>query len=473
MKQEGILRPKVLNLFTLMVINIAIFGTINNWSVIAGKGLSTFVFFLLAIIVFYIPLLLVTAELTSSFHQPGGIYLWVKEAFGHRAGFISVWLIFIQNASWVPLPLMWVGYSLAFAMNVEWITTPFYHLISGLIIIWATAFLAFKGATFLKYLSTFGILFGAFIPTVGLVILSLVWYFRGEPVNISLSVEQLKTDLFSLSGWVLFPGLFFSLFGAEISAFHSRDVKDAKHTYPKAIFLSSAIYIIMIILSSTAIAVMFPAEKISFFDTTTKELAHVFHLFHISWLYHPFLLLVGLGIYVTFANWFCGPIRGLLKVAKQGDLPPVFRQTNEHNMPSTLIITQALINSIIAILFVLFPDVTTAYWFILSLTTIWYFISYLILFAAAIKLRYKHPTIERPFKIPGKAFGLWSVCGLGFVSCLVGLGFGFILPQQVLQLSTLNYFLMIVLGVIVTCLVPWFILLFKRPGWTTPPEEEI
>ena len=456
------------------MINIAICGSINNWSIVSGMGLSTIVFFLIAIIIFLLPLSFVSAELTSTWHQEGGLYKWIKDAFGSKTAFIAIWLIFLQNLAWMPLPLMWIGYSWAFIFNVKWLNTPYYHLILSLLLIWTTAFLSLRGAKYLKHLSNYGVTLGTLVPGGILFVLGFVWFCLGKPIEISFSLSHLTTDLTKLSTWVFFPSLFFIFFGIEVSAFHSQEVKDPKRTFPKAIFFSAVIYSFIIFLSAIAIAFIIPIEKIRLFTATTLALSALFKFYHIDKLFPFFTFLIGIGIFTMFANWVSGPIRGLSKVAKQGDLPPAFRQTNKHNMPSTLIITQAVLLSVLATLFILFPNVNAVYWFLLSLTTIWYLIAYLLLFAAAIKLRYKYPHIERPFKIPGGSIGLWSICGLGFFSCLVALFFGFILPQKTLNLSILNYSLMIALGVIVICLIPWFILLFKKPSWNIgiPDEDE-
>ncbi len=455
-----------------MLINIALYGTISNWSIVAGEGVNSFAFFLLAIIVFLIPLVLVSAELSSTWHRGGGSYMWVKEAFGPRAGFITVWLICLQNLTWLSLPLIWICYCLAYTFNVQWLDNSYYHLILSLIIIWITAFLSQKGTKFLKPLSNYGVIIGFFIPAATLIVLGGFWFFKGLPTVASFSLSNLGTDFTKASHWIIFPSLVFTFQGVEISAFHAKEVKNPKKTYPKAIFLSAILSIIITVFGSLAFAFFLPKEKILSFDSVTETILTLFKTFHISKLFPIFSFLLGLGIYVNFANWFSGPIRGLAKVAKHGNLPPAFHQVNKHNMPSTLIITQSVLMSILVALFILFPNIHTVYWFILAISAIWYLIAYLLIFAAAIKLRYKFPKLERPFKIPGGKLGMWCISGLGFVSCLVSLFFGFFLPQRAITLTTLNYALMIALAVVIICLCPWFILLFKKPSWKVDIEDE-
>jgi amino acid transporter len=62
---------------------------------------------------FLLPASLVAAELGGAFSKEGGgIYTWVKEAFGSRWGFTAIWLQWIQNVVWYPTVL-------AFAAGVQ------------------------------------------------------------------------------------------------------------------------------------------------------------------------------------------------------------------------------------------------------------------------------------------------------------------------------------------------------------------
>ena len=46
---------------------------------------------------------------------------------------------------------------------------------------------------------------------------------------------------------------------------------------------------------------------------------------------------------------------------------------------------------------------------------------YILVFAAAIRLRYTKPAAVRPFTIPGGKAGIWIVAGLGLAGCTFGL----------------------------------------------------
>ena len=79
------------------MINVATILSIRNWPVSAEYGLSSVVFLLLALLFFFIPAALVSAELATGWPQAGGVFVWVKEALGPRLGFLAIWLLWIEN----------------------------------------------------------------------------------------------------------------------------------------------------------------------------------------------------------------------------------------------------------------------------------------------------------------------------------------------------------------------------------------
>jgi len=65
------------------------------------------------------------------------------------------------------------------------------------------------------------------------------------------------------------------------------------------------------------------------------------------------------------------------------------------------------------------------------MATIVYLLIYLIMFVAAIRLRYAQPDKERPFRTPGGMVGMWLVGGVGIAGALTAVSFSFIPPTQV------------------------------------------
>ncbi len=118
---------------------------------------------------------------------------------------------------------------------------------------------------------------------------------------------------------------------------------------------------------------------------------------------------------------------------------------------------QAGIVSVLALLYVVFPTVNKFYWLLSVITAQLALLVYIALFSAAIKLSYSKPDVKRHFRIPGKRKGLWTVCLSGGLSCLVVMLLGFLPPHQVPVGSVFIYELMLIGGVVISCLIPFLI----------------
>lgn len=465
--------PKTLSIFALAMINVAIVGSIKNWPVIAEYGFSSLFYFLLATIIFFIPTALVSAELASGWPKTGGIFVWVKEAFGHRAGFLSVWLLWIQNIIWFPTALSLIAAAFAFVFKPVLVENTTYNLFIVIALIWVTTWLNLRGMRLSSWISTVGVIFGTFLPGAFIIALGWFWFFSDRPLEVVFSSNQLLSDLKHLDNWIIFAGVFLSLSGMEMSAVHARDVKKPQKDYPRAILLSSVIIFILSLLGVLAISFVIPQSEINLVAGSLQAFSIFLEEYNLTWLTPTMAFFVAIGVWGAMSTWLAGPSKGLLGAAQYGDLPPRCRHINSHGMPSVLLVIQAGLVSILSLLFILFPDINSTYWILIALNALLYLLMYLLMFAAAIKLRYKKPDVSRPYKIPGGRVGVWCVAGVGFLSSLFVFILGFLPPQGIMKINPYVYVAILAFGVLLLSLAPAFILLFKKPNWKTPLPHEV
>src|SRR3990167_2838879 len=119
---------KSLSVFMLAMMNVATIGTVKNWPVTAEYGFSAIFFLLLATLVFFIPTSLVSAELATAWPKTGGVFVWVKEAFGHRAGFLAIWLLWAENLVYYPALISFIAGTIAYIINPDLSNSTFYVL---------------------------------------------------------------------------------------------------------------------------------------------------------------------------------------------------------------------------------------------------------------------------------------------------------------------------------------------------------
>jgi putative glutamate/gamma-aminobutyrate antiporter len=463
---------KTLTVFSLAMINVAAIGSVKNWPLTAEYGFSSVFFLILAALTFFFPVSLIAAELATAWPKRGGVFVWVKEAFGHRTGFLAIWLLWIENVIWYPTILSFIAGTLGFAFFPSLADNKLYTLAVVLITFWGSTLLNLRGMRTSSALSTVGSVCGTFVPGILIVALGAVWYFSGAPIQITFSWEDFIPNMTAPEQLVFFTGVLLSFGGMEMSAIHARDVQNPRKDYPKAIFLSAFFILGLSILGVLAIAMVVPQSKISLVAGSIQAFQYLVDAYSLSWLTPIIALFLAFGAAGSVATWTLGPVKGLLAAAESGDLPPICREVNKKGMPSFMMIIQALIVTALSLLFLFAPSVSSGFWILTALVSQIYLVMYLLMFAAAIKLRYKHPHIERPYKIPGGNCGMWIIASVGILSSLFALFVGFFPPVQLPTKSPLLYILFLVSGLIVACVIPAIILLFKKPEWEHPLSHE-
>lgn len=449
----------------LTMINVATIGSIKNWPVTAEYGFSSIFFIVLASLIFFIPTALVSAELSSTWPKLGGVFFWVKEAFGQRFGFLAAWLLWFQNIVWYPTILSFIAATIAYSVDPSLLDNQLYIAVFILLLFWGVTLLNLKGMRVSGWISSLGMIFGTLLPGLFIIILGAVWFFTHRPSQIDFSLRSLIPDMGAPGNLVFFTGVLLSLAGIEMSAVHAGDVQNPKKDYPKAILFSALIILAISIPGILSISVVVPQKEISLVAGSLQAITIFLGAYNLKYLMPYLAFFIAIGALASMSTWIAGPTKGLLAAAENGDLPPLLRTVNRHLMPTPLLIIQAIIVSCLSFIFILFPAFNVGFWMLTAILSILYLMMYLLLFAAALVLRYKQPDIERPYKIPGGKWGIWLVCGLGFFSSLFAILIGFFPPSQIPVSNTPLYIALLFGGVVLFSLGPTLLLLFKKPHW--------
>ena len=260
--------------------------------------------------------------------------------------------------------------------------------------------------------------------------------------------------------------------GMEMNAVHIKEVKDATKTYPKAIFISTALVFLIFVSGTMIIAWVVPEKDISLTTAILTTYFDIFKWAHVEWLGSVLAFMLAVGVLVTVTTWVAGPSTGMLAVAKAGYLPKLFHKTNKNGQPTTILLIQSILVSLLATLFVVLPSVQSAYQILNQLANLLYLTVYLLMFAAAIHLRYKEPDLPRPFRLGKKGNTLmWIVAGMGFCASLIAYAFSFIPPDQISVGSPVLYVTILIVLVLVFYAVPNIFYQMRKPDWETTQDD--
>ena len=451
---------KILSVFGLVMINVIAIDSLRTLPIGAVYGFSLVFFYLVAALVFFIPTILVTAELATAWPNTGGAYIWVREAFGPHCGFMVIWLQWIYNVVWYPTILAFIGATLAYLFDPALANNKYFLIAVVLISFWGSTWINCLGLKVSSWFSTVGALIGTLIPMTFIIILGIIWFGLGKPMQIDFSYKSLFPDNVSLDSLAFLTGIVFGLMGMEMSAVHAGDVRNPQRDYPRALLYSGIIILASLILSSLAIAIVIPHAKLSVLSGLIDAFAVFFASYHLNWLLPVIVILIIVGGLGGLATWVMGPTRALGIALQDKNAPAWLQKTNQQGMPRSLLILQGVIVTLLTSIFLLMPTVNSSYWVLTVLSSQLALIFYIFLFATAIRLHYKHAHVERFYRIPGGKAGIWVVSGLGILGCLFTIIVGFIPPTHLSLKSLIVFESVLVAGIIIFCTLPLFI--FRR-----------
>ncbi len=446
-----------LGVFSLVMITVGSVDSIRNLPTTALFGTSLIFFFSLAAVFFLIPTALVSAELSSSSTESGGIYVWVKHAFGVQAGFVAVWFQWIENVIWYPTILSFVAGTVGYLISPELATQRYFLITVILLSFWGATFINLFGIRSSAFFSSFCTIVGLIVPMCLIIILGSIWLVTERPVQIHFDAASIIPNFADSHLWVALTGIILSFCGMEIATVHAGDVRDPQRSYPIAMLISCLILVVTLICGSLAIAVVLPANHISLVAGLMQAFHAFFAAYGMDWIlpFMAFTLVVGgMG---SVSNWIIAPTRGLLVASRDGNLPAVCAKENRYGAPKVLLIAQALIVSVITLVFLLLPSVNGSYWLLTALAAQLYMLMYILMFVTAIRLRYKpaHTSWVKAFRIPGGNWGIWIVCLLGILASTATFFIGFIPPENIDIGGVWRYELLLISGLILMSLAPF------------------
>ena len=442
---------------TMALLTVAAVLSLRNLPSEAEYGYSVIFYITMAAVCFFVPSALVSAELASGWPKDGGVYLWVKEAFGPKWGFVAVFMQWVENLPWFPAVLTFVASSIAYVFNPEWAENRWFVLITIWVMLWLATFLNFRGMRLSAWLSSSGALAGTLIPGVMIVLMAIGYLIAGKTPQITLSAGAFIPELGNWNQLMLLSGMMVALSGMEMSAIHVTEMKDPAKEFPRSIFRACVLVILLSVLGALAIALVIPPEEISLAAGADQAFAAMFKIFHIPWMTPIMCFLLSYGALTMVVTWVLGPSKGVLEVAKEGYLPKMWQHRNANGMPTNILIIQGVISSLLAMVVLFMPTISGAFWMMSALTAQLYMVMYLLLFAAAIKLRYSKPDVARAYKVPGGKFGMWLVSGIAFLTSLFAIIVGFIPTPDVRAKGSdysLLYIAFLLLGTLFFILVP-------------------
>ena len=417
---------KTIRVWDMVFMNVtAVIGL--RWIPLAASyGASSIFLWVLAAVMFFIPISLITAELATAFPKEGGPYVWVKVAYGEKPAFITSWFYWTTNLFYYPSLLTFTAVVFSYLFNPNLANNKFYVCGVILVVFWGVTIFNFKGMQTGKWLINLSGTLGTIFPGVILILLGfasvLIWK---KPIPTNYGFSQWIPH-FGSSNIAFLSTLMFAMAGIEVTSIMAGETENPQKTFPKAIVISALFISGIYIIGTVAMTFIMSPDKIGAVSGIMDAVKLVSGQLNVPWLVAVVAITLTIGNFGGISIWVVGPIKILFESTKNGILPECVTRLNKNDMPQNAMVIQAVFITIIVLVTSLLPTVNSFYSILVLMTTINYFIPYLMLFPAFIKLRKTRKEIARPFKVPGGMGFAYLITILGLISVILAIGLPFI-----------------------------------------------
>ncbi|MGE5324851.1 MAG: APC family permease [Actinomycetota bacterium] len=409
---------RAMGFWDVLLFNIAaVLGP--RWIAAAGhNGTSSISLWILAAVLFFLPTALIIIELSTRFPAEGGLYVWSKLAFGDFHGFVAGWAYWIYTFFYFPGLL-----TASVAMSVyiggpKWgylASNQHYLLWASLSLLAVAVILNIVGLDIGKWLQNAGGV-ATYVPLMMLV--GIGWYLAihsGSATHFSAKDVLPHWDWDTVNFW---SNIAFAFTGMELVCSMSEEVRDPRKTFPRAIYSSAVLIAIIYIVGTIALLGLLPAGKVDVRNGVFQAISGGSALLGIGWFGVIAALLVTVGNAGGVGATVAGVARIPFVAGIDRYLPAFFGKIHPRwKTPWISILIQAGISGVILVLTQLgIKSVIGAYQFLVSMSVILYFIPFLYMYAAVIKLAYRSDRASPgAVLLPGGKAGAWVLGLMGFL----------------------------------------------------------
>ncbi len=395
---------RVLGRSDLVLFTVCAILTIDTLASSAAMGYAWFSWWAITMIVFFIPYGLITAELGAAWPGEGGVYVWVREAFGPKWGSTVAWMYWINNAYWIPsVYLIFAG---TFSQMFLKTHSPWQEAGIAIVLTWVTVAIGVVRLEVSKW-----------VPNLGAVVKALIFLVLGLLGLTALLRGRTSASPFSLGGlapkWndtlAYLPALLYSTFGFELMSSAGGEMRDPKRDVPRVILWSGALIAVLYSFAIGGILFAVPAEKLSIVTGTWDALAVLGKQWGRAGDTAVFLL--GLGfLYACVANvvtWSLGANRVAAVAAEEGVLPEALGRLHPRfKTPAVAFVAMGCVSTLLLVGGALLSNnQSNIFWMTFRLTALCLLLCYLLVFPAFVVLRRRRPEQPRPYLMPGGRAG--------------------------------------------------------------------
>lgn len=401
-KGRGTLRFRDLTLYTVSAILL-----LDTLAATASAGASSIFWWLFLGLVYFLPFGLISAEMGTTYPEHGGIYAWVRDAFGGRWASRVTWCYWVTNAFWCPA--IYILFAAIFSQLFYPDLSLSWQIGIGIALAWITV-----------VINVIALDVGKWVPNIGAVLKGLIFIAiiiggvlhtlnngMANPLTFEAMTPSWGTDLQYI------PAIIYGMMGFELMSASSDEMRDPGRDIPRAILVSGVLILLFYTLGTFAVLAAIPAEDINLVEGLVDTLLMFFGSSEVG---KAFVTTLGIAaLYTFFSNgvtWAMGSNRSLAEAAIEGELPRFLGWEHKRNgTPIGASVALGLFSTVSLLMYGYLAGTNEdLFWSLFSFSAVIFLLPYIGMILAFIKMRKVDGARPRPFKVPG---GYLAVCLIG------------------------------------------------------------
>src|SRR5579883_3182927 len=281
--------------FRDLVLFYVVTGISLRWiATAATHGPSSLVIWLAAWVLLYIPLALAVIHLSTRFPAEGGFYVWIKKAFGERAGFLSAWLYWVSNLPYFPAVLYFAASNLLFLHPAlhHYSQKPIFFMGFAILVLSGLTILNILGLNLAKWAHNLGAI-AMWVPALIVIALGLLaWKNFGSATSFT---PRSLVPTAHVEDMLFWPVIIFAFIGCETASLMAEEIKDARRDIPRALLLAGATIAFCYMLGTFCVLLAIPSSQSSNLDGLAQAIAQTAERLRLSGI-------TGLGVFLGQAG---------------------------------------------------------------------------------------------------------------------------------------------------------------------------
>jgi amino acid transporter len=422
---------RALGLWDVVAMNIVAIVGLRWIARSARAGAPSVTLWVLACLLFFVPLAVALIELSRRYPEQGGIYAWVRRAFGPLHGYLCGWCMWVNNLFYFPSLLLFAAANAALVFGgVQ--ADRLYSVVFVLGFLWFSTAINIIGLNAGKWVQHVGHVATWVPPALLIACGAFAFGWFGSATSFAPSDLAPRDDFWGpISLW---SSMCFAFSGFEIASMMGQEVKDPQRTIPRGILIAGLLVTVIYILSSASILVAIPAKELTELSGIADAIEIVTSRLGLAGLGALTGLVLALGAIGGTNSWVAGAARVPFAAGVDAALPAAFGRLHpRHRTPHVALIVQGLAATALFLTSVFVSlgggetSLQETYDIMVNLTILVYFVPYLYLFAAYLRLRTEAT----------KAATAWAAAGCGFLATFISIALVFVPPTG--TENVLNY----------------------------------